>query len=131
MSSLFASAPIARLDTREVRQARERAEELAAPLPIGFIGGLLAAAASIVIICGAWWGETPQPGGTGPGSHGGLTRMASESLEPWERVAVSPWRAHLEFSRDETAVAASDEQLADWMLTGLGSGGRGAAERVH
>jgi anti-sigma factor RsiW len=126
VSSLFAATPMARLDARELREVRTRAAELAEPLPLGFIGGLLAAAASIVIVCGAWWGEIPQAGG--PGSHGGDTPIASRSLEPWEQMAVGPWRAHLEFREDATAVAARDEQLADWMLSGLGGG---SVEGMH
>src|SRR4051812_38109396 len=57
ISALFDQAPVAALGADEVREVRNRAEAMAdAPLPLGFIGGLLAAAASIVIVCGAWWG---------------------------------------------------------------------------
>jgi anti-sigma factor RsiW len=119
MSALFDQAPVAALGAKEVREVRNRAEAMVAdPLPLGFIGGLLAAAASIVIVCGAWWGELPSPAGTSPSAP-----LAFRQMEPWEQVALSPWRTRFEFREDGTAVAAADEQLADWMLSGLSGGG--------
>src|SRR4051812_11891355 len=62
MSLLLGSVEADRLSDAETDDLRRRAEALADAPPLRMFGGVMAAAASVLIVCGAWWNELPRPG---------------------------------------------------------------------
>lgn len=110
ISRLFGAASSDRLTARELEDVAEYAESMAGRPPIPLFGGLLAAAASIAIVCGAWLWQMPasRPGSTG---------MIARDSAAWELVAVHGFR--YEAAVDSPGAAVADAQLAEWMLDGL------------
>lgn len=110
LSRLFGAASSDRLTPRELADVVECAESMAERPPIPLFGGLLAAAASIAMVCGAWLWQMPA-------SNSGTTGYVVREAEAWEVVAVRGFR--YESAMDAPEAALADAQLADWMLDGL------------
>ncbi len=119
MSGLFGSASAMEMTAEEMGRVHRLAEALVEESQsdrslLRFVGGLLAAAASILVVCGAWWSEiSPTVPAVGP------VRVAVDS-PAWERVAMT-LRVDPEPVRGE-GTALADARLADWMLDGLSGG---------
>lgn len=75
--------------------------------PIRLFGGLLAVAASIMIVCGAWWHVSPPAAPQ--------TWSAGETPE-WERTAMN---LRTTFEPVDGGNATTDPNLAEWMVTWL------------
>ncbi len=115
LSAAFSSAPIPRLSDMQVARLRRSADAFEDRSPIHFAGGLLALAASIVVVAAVWWKPAAPQVGV---EVAGVGRVQPE----WEKVA-STLRVEPMIDRPrDTALA--DAHLADWMLDGLAGGGR-------
>lgn len=113
LSGHFASTEISTLSHSELRHLYEtpKAEPERSLLP--FAMGLMATAASLLIVSAAWLSEIPRVRPTPP-------VVAMHDVPDWERFAMSGQTEAAPGLGEQTAVAEAD--LADWMLSGLSNG---------
>jgi len=76
--------------------------------PLRLFGGLLAVAASIMVVCAAWWYETPLP----------VPRASTSVHETpaWERTAMN---RRVDLAPVSGGEGISDPNLAEWMVASL------------
>jgi len=87
---------------RAVCAVEEREES-----PLRLFGSLLAVAASIMVVCAAWWYEAPR---TAPRVSTGVHEMPA-----WERTAMN---RRVDFDPVSGREGISDPNLAEWMVAG-------------
>jgi anti-sigma factor RsiW len=109
-SEMLKAQPFDDLDSDQRRRLHRAIDEDSARHTVWKIGmTICAAAASILIICGAWLWELPAP------SH--LPRTPMAQAPQWERMAMT-LRAEpiTPISEDDHMIHLADARLADWML---------------
>ncbi len=112
MSQLFSGPDSQDLTPRELARLRSVVCAAGAPeeAPLRLFGALLAIAASIVVVCGAWMYEAPRPTPRAP--------YAAHEMPAWERVATN-LRVDPDPFFGQEGTAAIDPNLAEWMMSGL------------
>jgi anti-sigma factor RsiW len=113
LSGHFASTEVSSLTRTELRRLYDTPKAEPERSLFSFAVGLLATAASLLIVSAAWLSEIPPVKPAAP-------VVAMHDVPDWERFAMSGQTELPPGLGDRTAVADAD--LADWMLSGLSSG---------
>lgn len=110
----FSATPTSELNGSELSRLYDTATKPAERPQIGFAVGLLAMAASLLVVGTAWLMEIPR---VAPAA---APTVAVREIPDWEQFAMGGPVTPAPGLDDRTAVAEND--LADWMLSGLSAG---------
>jgi anti-sigma factor RsiW len=113
LSGHFATTPVSALTRIELRRLYDTPKSEPERSLFSFAVGLLATAASLLIVSAAWLSEIPAVKPVVP-------VVAMHDVPDWERFAMSGQTEVPPGLGERTAVADAD--LADWMLSGLSNG---------